>query len=110
MPGLFDNWPKFDIGEGAFYAVFGFVFVFIGIALLILIFSLIGWINKKINEREKGKSDANKVKDDSARLLQSSQDDAISPEIVAVITAAIAAYYDGEKSQCDFVVKRIKRL
>lgn len=112
MLDLFENWPKFDIGEGAFYAIFGFLFVFLGIVLLILIFSLIGWINKKINERAKQKKDEqskNVVLSESTPTVMP-RDEEISPEVVAVISAAIAAYYEGNHPKCDFIVKRIKRL
>lgn len=110
MNNLFENWPQFDIGEGAFYAVFGFLFVFCGIILLILIFSLLGLIMKKINERPK-KEKRQKNKIEAPVPQQSTQtEDGISPEVVAVIAAAISAYYEGSQQKCDFVVKRIKRL
>ena len=34
----------------------------------------------------------------------------LSDEVVAVITAAIAAYYQKENKKCEFTVKRIKRV
>jgi len=115
MDYMFENWPAFDIGEGAFYAVFGFIFVFVGIVVLILIFSLIGLIMKKWNARPK-KQKAKKAKKENVANVpmpapeQVERDGRIPPETVAVIAAAIAAYYEGNKSRCDFVVKRIKRL
>ena len=37
-------------------------------------------------------------------------DGEIPVEVRLAIVAAIAAYYEGEKSKCEFKVKRIKRL
>ena len=106
---LLNDWLKFDIGEGAFYAVFGFLFVFTGIVVLILIFTGLGLLMKKLNSRsakpkkdEKGKAEAAPVPIESG--------EGITPEIVAVISAAIAAYYEGVKPENDFIVRRIKRL
>jgi hypothetical protein len=41
---------------------------------------------------------------------QASNEDELSDEVIAVITAAIAAYYQQENKKCEFTVKRIKRL
>ncbi len=78
---ILSDWFKLNVGDGAFYAIFGFLFVFAGIALLVVIFTVLGVIMK-----------------------------GISPEVVAAITAAIMAVYEGENAKCDFIVKRIKRL
>ncbi len=102
-------WFKFPIGEGAFFAGFGFVFVFAGIALLVVLFTLLGLAMKKINARKPKKK---KVKGEKHTPAEESvkTEEAISPETVAVITAAIAAVYEGEKVKCDFVVRRIRKL
>ena len=108
MLNLLDSWLKVKIGEGAFYAVFGFVFVVAGITLLILIFTLFGAIMKRINE----KREASAARAVEAKLSapQEESGDEPSPEVIAAITAAIAAYYEGEKVACDFVVRRIKKI
>ena len=96
-------------GEGAFYSVFGFVFVFLGIALLILVFTLLGIIMKHINERgEKTRKEAQERA--VAASPVTTTEEGVSPEVVAAITAAIAAYYEGEQVKCDFVVRRIKKI
>jgi len=102
-------WFKFPIGEGAFFAGFGFVFVFAGIALLVVLFTLLGLVMKKINARKPRKK---KVKGEKSVPAEESAktEEEISPEVVAVITAAIAAVYEGEKVKCDFVVRRIRKL
>ncbi len=104
---LLDSFIKVQLGEGAFYAIFGFVFVFAGIALLIAIFVLLGYIMKRVNER-KGKQAEENVSSVGNALPVA--DEGIPPETVAVIAAALAAYYEAAPQKCDFVVRRIKRL
>ena len=107
LMNLLDGWFKFSVGEGAFYAVFGFIFVVLGITLLIVIFTLLGLIMKKVNSR-KGKAKETKSKEPAAAVKPA--EEGVSAEIIAVISAAIAAYYEGSAQKCDFVVRRIKRL
>ena len=113
LNSLLDGWFKMDLGEGAFYSGFGFLFVFVGIVFLICIFTLLGFVMKKINSREKksGK-DSKKTKKNvpaTAAPVVEDADEGITPELVAVISAAVAAYL-GESQKCDFTVRRIKRL
>lgn len=109
LMNLLDGWFKMDVGEGAFYAAFGFVFVFLGITLLILFFTLLGKLMDVINKKKVKKAElilpAEKPKEKKAE-----ESDGISPEVAAVISAAIAAYYEGSVSKCDFVVKRIRKI
>ncbi len=39
---LLDGWFQFPVGDAAFYAIFGFMFVFLGITLLIVILTCLG--------------------------------------------------------------------
>lgn len=112
LTSLLDGFFKVDIGEGAFFAVFGFIFVFLGIALLILIFTCFGLIMKRIAARKKQEAPVvvNRGGEKTAPAEEKQAEEGLSPALVAVITAAIAAYYEGEKQKCDFVVRRIKRL
>ena len=107
---LLDSWFKMDVGEGAFYAVFGFAFVLLGIALLILIFTILGLVMKRVNARKGGapKKAAQREREALPAALPAETQE--TPELVAVISAAIAAYYEGTQQKCDFVVRRIKRL
>lgn len=105
-------WFKYPVGDGAFYAAFGFVFVFLGIAILVFLFTMLGLAMKKINAR-KPKKKKIKTKEKEETAVNSSKVEAeeeISPEIVAVITAAVAAVYEGENVKCDFVVRKIRKL
>ncbi len=104
---LLDGWFKFDVGEGAFYSVFGLAFVIVGIALLVGVFTLLGFVMKKFNER-KGKGKAEPVS--VPKSQQPAVEEGVSPEVVAAITAAITAYYEKENVPCDFVVRRIGKL
>ena len=105
---ILSDWFKLNIGDGAFYAIFGFLFVFAGIALLVVIFTVLGVIMKKVNARKpkKKKIKTKKVEPEKTEA----EEEEISPEVGAAITAAIMAVYEGENAKCDFVVKRIKRL
>ena len=107
ISSILANWFKMDVGDGAFYAVFGFVFVFLGIALLVGIFTVVGIIMKKVNARGPKKR---KIKSKVSLPEEAPVDEEDDPEIVAAITAAIMAMYEGENRKCDFVVRRIKRL
>ena len=107
LTNLLDGWFKINIGEGAFYAVFGFIFVFLGITLLILFFMALGWLMRKIEKRKATK----KKKPEAPAPAPVLQEEAgVTPEVVAAITAALMAYYETEHSECEFVVRRIKRL
>lgn len=113
MLNLLDGWFKINLGDAAFYAVFGFLFVFVGIVLLILIFTLLGFIMKKVNARQKKERKPKRkevVVADNTVSPVSEPTDGISPELVAVITAAVASCLEQENAQCDFVVRRIKKL
>lgn len=106
LTALLDGWFKLDLGEGAFYAVFGFLFVFVGIALIIAVFSLLGLIMKRAGGRKEKQEEERQ----SAVEGPLPPADTIPPETVAAITAAIAAYMQESPQKCDFVVRRIKRL
>ena len=112
MLNLLEPWFKMPFGDAAFYSIFGFVFVFAGIVILILIFTLLGLIMKKIgNRKPKPKKDKkSKVSADTAEQLVAEDGSDLSPELIAVITAAVSACLENENSACDFVVRRIKKL
>ena len=103
------GWFKYPVGDGAFYALFGLIFVILGITLLVLIFMGLGAIMKKVNER-KNKKAATPKTNEQTPVEASESADGISPEVVAAITAALMAYYEEEHVKCDFVVRRIKRI
>ena len=86
-----------SLGEAGINAVLGFAVVFMGIAILVFVVWLVGYIFKKAEEKKKGEIKAETVK--------AEEDD----EIVAVITSAITAYYGKKKRKPEFVVKNLKK-
>ena len=109
LSSILSNWFQMNVGDGAFYAVFGFLFVFAGIALLVTIFTVLGIVMKKLNARKpkKRKIKSKVVIEQEEEPANEEEDDA---EVVAAIMAAISAVYESENAKCDFVVRRIKRL
>lgn len=105
---LLDGWFKFPVGDAAFYAVFGFVFVFLGIVLLILILTCLGkgisaWRGRKKKKRSQAVEEAPQTS-----LPEPTA--GISPEVIAAIAAAVAAYTEAETGKCDFIVRRIRKI
>ena len=98
-------------GGGAFldallYAVVGFAVTFLGIAVLILLVWTVGKIISCVmGKRQAKKSTA--IEQEQATAIDTGD---ISEEIRVAIIAAISAYYMNENSNCEFKVKRIKRL
>lgn len=101
-----------DLGEVSVYALIGYLVVFVGIAFLIWVVWMVGKVifKQKVGTEKEEKTEAVKtdVSADSAPLTP--KDEELSEEVVAVITAAIMAYYEKNHPKCDFVVKRIKRI
>ena len=101
---------KTSIPEAALYAVLGFAIVFLGISFLILVVGLVGKVMNKTKATPKAK-ETQAVKEEIATSLAVSEStEEISEETIAVITAAITAYYQQTQQKCEFTVKRIKRI
>ncbi len=94
-----------DLSVAALYAALGFAIVFLGIAFLIFVVWLVG----KIMYRGK-KPVKTTVKPVEAAPVEKSADEEISEETLAVIMAALMAYYQQNNPKCEFTVKRIKRI
>ena len=90
------------LGEGALYALIGFVIVLFVLALLVGIFYLSGYIfQSKVFDKKKEQKPA------AAQPSVAEEDD---DELVAVITAAVACMLQEEGGEPpEFVIKRIKR-
>jgi sodium pump decarboxylase gamma subunit len=97
--------------DGLLYALIGFVFVFIGIGILIGILYLLGYFMQKTNGKItfKKKVPAAPVKEESVAPAKAATEE-VPDEVKAAIVAAIMAYYSAEKPKCEFVVKQIKRI
>lgn len=104
-----DPLRRANAGEAALYATLGFLIVFLGIAFLIFVIWAIGKLVPALEAKtKKVKVEAKSVQEEVKP--QASVEDELSDEVIAVITAAIAAYYQKENKKCEFTVKRIKRL
>lgn len=110
---------RIGLGEAAIDAVIGFIFVFIGIALLVGIVHLVGVLMQKMNGVPLSKKNLKEISEQTQKPREESSSapeadtnvsDELSEETVAVITAAIAAYYEQNNRTCGFTVKRIKRI
>ncbi len=105
---LADKTREIPVGEATLYALLGFAVVFVGIAFLIAIVWLVGKIMQKATLPKKAK-EAPKSAETSVASTQNESAE-LSEETVAVITAAIMAYYQQNNPKCEFTVKRIKRI
>ena len=106
-----NGYPKhIGIGEAAIDALLGFLVVFIGIALLVGIIWLVGYIMRKVSGKAPQTAEKKQKPAVGPKETPVKESDGLSEEEVAVITAAIMAYYAKEKPKCEFTVKRIKRI
>jgi sodium pump decarboxylase gamma subunit len=101
---------KTSIPEAALYAVLGFAIVFLGISFLILVVGLVGKVMNKTKATPKAKETQAVKEEIATSLAVSKETEEISEETIAVITAAIMAYYQQTQQKCEFTVKRIKRI
>ncbi len=118
------------IGEGLVYALIGFIVTFLGVALLIFFVWAYGRIikgvtpgvtawNKKYQAKKAERAAAREAKQEKKKAAKAGivrqpaaeeAEDGIPVEIRLAIVAAVAAYYENEKTDCEFKVRRIRRL
>ena len=111
---LADPFRSVDIGEAALYALLGFLIVFGGISFLIFVVWLVG----KVISPVKATKTAVKTKETVQETLATTDAttdattgfDDVDEETLAVITAALMAYYQTNNPKCEFTLKRIKRI
>lgn len=99
---------KIGIGEAAIDALIGFGVVFAGIAILVFIVWLVGKFMSQTNTKSAPVKKPAPVQP-KPQVKQETSDE-ISEETLAVITAAIMAYYETQNRKCEFTVKRIKKI
>jgi len=104
-----EGYQEISLGTAALYALLGFLVVFAGIAFLVLVVWGIGKGMSKKNGVAKAKEVAPEKKEVTKPepIIKTEE---ISEETVAVITAALMAYYEKQNPKCAFTVKRIKRI
>lgn len=113
------NWYFDSFGEACIYALIGFLIVFAGIVLIILIIWLTGLLMRKTNNlaflhvwsaKIKGLFKRRKKSEAKPEIPSVVVAEEISDEVKVAIMAAIMAYYSEQKPECEFKVKRIKRI
>ena len=107
------GYPKFiGLPEATLYALIGFIIVFIGIAFLIGIVYVVGKVMQGKNGNAPKKETVKPAPnvEEKPTLTANVNEEEIPEEVVAVITAAIMAYYEQTNPKCEFKVRRIKRF
>ncbi|MDE5943279.1 MAG: OadG family protein [Clostridia bacterium] len=111
IPKLDGNFYFSNKAEALIYALIGFCVVLLGIVIIIFIIWLLGLILRKTDNlafltkrRKKPKKQVEEVSSETVA------EDGLTDEVKAAIIAAIMAYYSEEKPECEFKVRRIKRL
>ena len=94
------------VGEAALYATIGYLIVFLGISFLIFVVWAVGMFFKHGPQKFSKKIKTSALPVDKS-IAQSTND--LDAQTIAVITAAIAAYYQQQQIPCEFVIKKIKR-
>ncbi len=108
LTSLLDKTREVEFSEAVVYALLGFAIVFLGIAFLVLVVWGVGRIMGDATVKGKKKA---VVSIDNEKTPQPLQDtDELNEETVAVIMAALTAYYEQNNPKCEFTVKRIKRI
>lgn len=101
-----------EVTGGMYTFVLGILVVFLGIAVIVIFVSLAG---KLFSTGEKSSS-TNVVKEvepkkvEAPVVAKAELGDDIPEHIKVAIVAAISAYYTENKSNCDFIVRKIKRF
>ena len=98
------------IGESALYAVIGFGVVFAGIAFLIFVVWLVGKFMSSMSGSAKEQKEQTVPVKVEEIIPEPVETEVIDEETVAVIMAALMAYYEKNNPKCEFTVKRIKRV
>lgn len=99
-----------DIFWGIFTFVLGLIVVFAGMAILVIVVSLVA---KAMTAKSKKKAaDENEGAADGIEAVTETtvDEDGIPENVRVAIMAAVLAYYEGEGVKNEFVVKKIKKL
>ena len=101
------------LGNGALVFLVGLLVVFAGILVLVLSITLVGKIitKFKIGETTTTTETVTETVTEVEEAVVVEESDGIPAEIKVAIIAAVTSYYFAEnKSKCDFVVKKIRRI
>ena len=98
-----------NLEAGLFVFVMGLLVVFFGISVIVLVISIIGTIMKKKKDRPvKTETETSAVA--PVVTHNDSSDEEEQARIRAAIVAVLTAYYFDKGSNCEFRIKKIKRL
>ena len=102
------------LGNGALVFLVGLLVVFAGILVLVLSITLVGKIITKFNIGETTTTTETVTETVTTEVEEAvvvEESDGIPAEIkVAIIAAGTSYYFTENKSKCDFVVKKIRRI
>ena len=104
------------IGEASLYALIGFAVVFAGIAFLIFVVWWVGALMSAYNTQDKkgsilvGTEEKVAPQEMPIEPVAPLKEDEVDEETIAVIMAALMAYYEQNNPKCEFTLKRIKRI
>ncbi len=96
------------IVNGLFVFVIGILVVFLGMIIIVTAVSICGKLMNKATDKAKEKPVKEKVVETKPAVTE--QNEEIPTHVKAAIVAAISAYYFNQKSNCDFVVRKIRRF
>ena len=104
------------IGEASLYALIGFLVVFAGIAFLIFVVWWVGALMNAYNTQDKkgsilvGTEEKVVPQEMHVEPVAPLKEEEVDDETIAVIMAALMAYYEQNNPKCEFTLKRIKRI
>ena len=98
-----------NLEAGLFTFVLGMLIVFGGMAVIVLVVTVIGKIMVAVKKKPADKKPEQKAIEVGAPATPAANDE-VTDEVIAVITAAVAAILSEEKPHAEFVVKKIKKL
>ena len=90
-----------------FVFLIGVLIIFLGMTVIILTLQIMGKVFDKINNKSKKESKPVIV---SQQPEQEAKTQEVDEKIKAAIIGAIYMYYLNEGSDCEFVVRKIKRI
>ena len=112
MLNLLAKVNKMEPVPGGLYTfVLGLLVVFLGITIIVIFVSIAGKIFSSGETKEPKQPKVKVEKPVVVEKVEAPVDNGEVPDHIKVaIVAAITAYYEEKKSNCDFIVKKIRRF
>ena len=93
--------------NGLFVFILGMVVIFLGMIVIVLAVTVCGKLMNKTTDAPK-KEELKPEPVVTETVVE--KDEEIPTHVKAAIVAAISAYYFNQKSNCDFIVRKIRRF